>query len=195
MNGDRLVWLDLEMTGLDLDRHVIVEIAALVTDDDLEPVDDGIDLIVHQPPSALAEMDDYVRNMHTKSGLLPEIEASTLSLADAGAQVLDYVRGHVAEGSSPLCGNSIGVDRRFLDRYLPAVDRYVHYRSIDVSSLKELCRRWNPAVYKGRPGKRETHRALDDIRESIEELRFYRDRFLQLPPTGDEEVATTADAS
>jgi oligoribonuclease len=195
MNGERLVWLDLEMTGLDLDRHVIVEIAALVTDDDLEPVDDGIDLIVHQPPSALAEMDDFVRNMHTKSGLLPQIEASTLSLEDAGAQVVEYLRARVPESTAPLCGNSIGVDRRFLDRYLPSVDRYVHYRSIDVSSLKELCRRWNPAVYKGRPGKSETHRALDDIRESIEELRFYRDRFLQLPPTGDEEAATTADAS
>jgi oligoribonuclease len=179
MNGERLVWLDLEMTGLDLDRHVIVEIAALVTDDDLEPVDDGIDLIVHQPPSALAEMDDFVRNMHTKSGLLPEIEASTLTLADAGAQVLDYVRGHVREGKSPMCGNSIGVDRRFLDRQLPELDRYIHYRSIDVSSLKELCRRWYPVVYKGRPGKTETHRALADVRESIAELKYYREQMLR----------------
>ena len=183
MNGDRLVWLDLEMTGLDLDRHVIVEIAALVTDDDLEPVDDGIDLIVHQPPSALAEMDDFVRNMHTKSGLLPEIEASTLSLADAGAQVLDYVRGHVAEGSSPLCGNSIGVDRRFLDRQLPELDRYIHYRSIDVSSFKELCRRWYPAAYKKRPGKTEKHRALADVEESIAEMRYYRVAMLRPPET------------
>jgi oligoribonuclease len=179
MNGERLVWLDLEMTGLDLDRHVIVEIAALVTDDDLEPVDDGIDLIVHQPPSALAEMDDFVRNMHTKSGLLPEIEASTLSLADAGAQVLDYVRSHVGEGKSPLCGNSIGVDRRFLDRQLPELDRYIHYRSIDVSSFKELCRRWYPAVYKGRPGKSETHRALADVQESIAEMKYYRENMLR----------------
>jgi len=177
--GDRLVWLDLEMTGLDLDRHVIVEIAALVTDDDLEPVDDGIDLIVHQPPSALAEMDDFVRNMHTKSGLLPEIEASTLSLADAGAQVLDYVRGHVGEGQSPLCGNSIGVDRRFLDRQLPELDRYIHYRSVDVSSFKELCRRWYPTVYKGRPGKTETHRALADVQESIAEMKYYREQMLR----------------
>src|SRR3954447_1546697 len=148
-NGDRLVWLDLEMTGLDLDRHVIVEIAALVTDADLEPVDDGIDLIVHQPPSALAEMDDYVRNMHTKSGLLPEIESSTLSLADAGARVLDYVRGHVGEGSPPRCANSIGGARRFHDRQLPELARFLHFRSIDVSSFKELCRRWYPVVYKG----------------------------------------------
>ncbi|HEY3673835.1 MAG TPA: oligoribonuclease [Acidimicrobiia bacterium] len=181
MNGERLVWLDLEMTGLDLDRHVIVEIAALVTDDDLEPVDEGIDLIVHQPPSALAEMDDFVRTMHTKSGLLPEIEASTLTLADAGAQVLGYVRGHVSEGSSPLCGNSIGVDRRFLDRQLPELDRYIHYRSIDVSSFKELCRRWYPVVYKGRPGKTETHRALADVRESIAEMKYYREHMLRRP--------------
>ena len=179
MNSERLVWLDLEMTGLDLDRHVIVEIAALVTDNDLEPVDDGIDLIVHQPPSALAEMDDYVRNMHTKSGLLKEIEASSLSLADAGAQVLDYVRGHVPEGQSPLCGNSIGVDRRFLDRQLPELDRYIHYRSVDVSSFKELCRRWYPAVYKGRPGKSETHRALADVQESIAEMKYYREHMLR----------------
>jgi len=176
---DRLVWLDLEMTGLDVERHVIVEIAALVTDDDLEPVDDGIDLIVHQPPSALAEMDDFVRAMHTKSGLLPEIEASTLSLAEAGAQVLDYVRAHVDEGSSPLCGNSIGVDRRFLDRQLPELDKFLHYRSIDVSSFKELCRRWYPAVYKGRPGKSETHRALADVLESIAELKYYREQMLR----------------
>ncbi len=192
MNGDRLVWLDLEMTGLDLDRHVIVEIAALVTDDDLEPVDDGIDLIVHQPPSALAEMDDFVRNMHTKSGLLPEIEASTLSLADAGAQVLDYVRSHVAEGSSPLCGNSIGVDRRFLDRQLPELDRYIHYRSIDVSSFKELCRRWYPVVYKGRPGKTETHRALADVRESIAEMKYYRENMLLPAPAASTAAAPSA---
>jgi len=182
MNGERLVWLDLEMTGLDLDRHVIVEIAALVTDDDLEPVDDGIDLIVHQPPSALAEMDDFVRNMHTKSGLLPEIEASTLSLADAGAQVLDYVRGHVAEGSSPLCGNSIGVDRRFLDRQLPELDRYIHCRSMDVWSFREVSRRWYPVVYKGRPGKTETHRALADVQESIAEMKYYREHMLLPAP-------------
>jgi oligoribonuclease len=178
-NGDRLVWLDLEMTGLDLERHVIVEIAALVTDNELEPIDDGIDLIVHQPASALEQMDDFVTAMHTKSGLLPEIAASTLSLDDAGAQVLEYVRGHVAEGTSPLCGNSIGVDRRFLDRQLPELDRYLHYRSIDVSSFKELCRRWYPDVYKRRPDKTETHRALADVRESIAELRYYRENMLR----------------
>ncbi len=183
-NDGRLVWLDLEMTGLDLERHVIVEIAALVTDDELEPLDDGIDLIVHQPAAALAEMDDFVRAMHTKSGLLPAIEASTLALADAGAQTLAYVRGHVpTAGVAPLCGNSIGVDRRFLDRQLPELDRWLHYRSIDVSSFKELCRRWYPVVYKGRPGKTETHRALADVRESIAELRYYREHMLLPAPT------------
>ena len=176
----RLAWLDLEMTGLDVTRHVIVEIAMLVTDADLVALDDGIDLVVHQPPAALAEMDDVVRAMHTRSGLLAEIEASSLSLADAGDQALAYLRGHVpAPGQVPLCGNSIGVDRRFLDRQLPELEADLHYRSIDVSSLKELCRRWYPAAYQGRPGKRETHRALDDVRESIAELAYYRDTILR----------------
>src|SRR5215510_1727824 len=179
---DRLVWLDLEMTGLDVRRHVIVEIAALVTDGDLVELDDGIDLVVHQPPAALAEMDDYVRAMHTRSALLPAIESSTLSLADAGVQVLEYVRQHVpSAGTAPLRGNSIGVDRRFLDHQLPDLDAYLHYRSIDVSSLKELCRRWYPAVYKQRPGKAESHRALSDVRESIAELRYYREHLLRAP--------------
>jgi len=183
-NDGRLVWLDLEMTGLDVERHVIVEIAALVTDDELEPLDDGIDLIVHQPASALAAMDDFVRAMHTKSALLPAIESSTLSLADAGAQTLEYIRGHVpTAGVAPLCGNSIGVDRRFLDRQLPELDQWLHYRSIDVSSFKELCRRWYPAVYKGRPNKAETHRALADVQESIAELRYYRENMLREPST------------
>jgi oligoribonuclease len=177
--GERLVWLDLEMTGLDVTRHVIVEIAALVTDLDLEPVDDGIDLVVHQPPDALAEMDDFVRRMHTRSGLLAAIEASDVSLEDAGARTLEYVSAHVPAGTSPLCGNSIGVDRRFLDRQLPALDAHLHYRSIDVSSLKELCRRWFPEEYKGRPAKTEKHRALDDVRESIAELKYYRETMLK----------------
>jgi oligoribonuclease len=177
-SADRLVWLDLEMTGLDTNRHVIVEIAALVTDSELEPVDDGIDLVVHASDDELAAMDDFVRAMHTKSSLLPAIQASDVTLEAAGDAVLEYVRSHVPEGTAPLCGNSIGVDRRFLDRYLPALDGYLHYRSIDVSSLKELCRRWYPQVYKGRPAKRETHRALDDVRESINELRYYREKLL-----------------
>ena len=178
--SDRLVWMDLEMTGLDTARHTIVEIAVLVTDSELELVDDGIDLIVHATPEQLAEMDDFVTKMHTKSGLLPGdrgVDASaSRTPARPGARVpREQLPG---PGTAPLCGNSIGVDRRFLDRYLPEVDQYVHYRSVDVSSFKELCRRWYPAVYKHRPDKAETHRALDDIRESIEELRFYRANML-----------------
>jgi oligoribonuclease len=174
--SDRLVWIDLEMTGLDTGRHTIVEIAVLVTNSELELIDDdGIDLIVHAGPAALAEMDEYVRKMHTKSGLLPAMEASKLTLAEAGDRVLEYLADHLpGPNTAPLCGNSIGVDRRFLDRYLTEVDQYLHYRSIDVSSIKELCRRWYPDAYKKRPDKAETHRALDDIRESIEELRWYR---------------------
>jgi oligoribonuclease len=174
-----LVWLDLEMTGLEVHRHVVVEIAVLVTDSALEPLDDGIDVVVHQPEAAMAEMDDFVRKMHTRSGLLPAIAASEVILADAQARVLDYVRAHVPTSrTAPLCGNSIGVDRRFMHRYLTELDEYLHYRSIDVSSLKELCRRWYPEIYRQRPAKQETHRALDDVLESIAELRYYRDTML-----------------
>lgn len=181
-SADRLVWLDLEMTGLDTSRHVIVEIAALVTDGDLRPLDDGIDLVVHASEADLAEMDRHVTNMHTRSGLLPEIRAATRTLAEAGAETLAYVRRHVpTAGSAPVCGNSIGVDRRFLDRHLPDLDGYLHYRSIDVSTLKELCRRWAPAAYAARPKKAESHRALADVHESIAELAYYRDAFLRLP--------------
>jgi oligoribonuclease len=179
---DQLVWLDLEMTGLDVARHAIVEIAVLVTDSDLQPLDDGIDIVVHQPAEVLDRMDDFVRRMHEKSGLLMEIGASPVSLTDAGARALAYVRTHVPKpGVAPLCGNSIGVDRRFLDRQLPELDTYLHYRSIDVSSLKELCRRWYPEAYRLRPSKAEAHRALDDVRESIAELRYYRETILKPP--------------
>jgi oligoribonuclease len=176
---DPLVWIDLEMTGLEVEKHVIVEIACIVTDAELVTLDDGIDIVIHASADELARMDDFVRNMHTKSGLLPAIEASTVSVAAAQERVLAYVRSHVPEpGRAPLCGNSIGVDRRFLDQYMRELDSYLHYRSIDVSSLKELCRRWYPAIYRKRPGKAEHHRALDDIRESVEELRFYRKNLL-----------------
>ncbi len=181
---DRLVWLDLEMTGLDVERHRIVEIAVAVTDAQLELLDDGIDLVVHQPADVLAQMDDFVRTMHTKSGLLPEIEGSSLSLDAAGVQVLEYLARFVPTAkTAPMCGNSIGVDRRFLHRWLPSLDEYLHYRSIDVSSLKELCRRWYPAAYRKRPGKAEAHRALADVRESIAELRYYREAMLRPPET------------
>jgi oligoribonuclease len=181
-DAECFIWLDLEMTGLEVTRHVIVEIAVLATDAALEPLDDGIDVVIHQPPEALAEMDAYVRTMHTTSGLLPAIETSTVTLEDAGGRALDYVRSHVpGPRTAPLCGNSIGVDRRFLDRHLPELDAYLHYRNVDVSSVKELCRRWYPEAYKQRPGKSETHRALDDVHESIAELRYYRDTIF-LPP-------------
>jgi oligoribonuclease len=179
---DRLVWMDLEMTGLDLQRHHIVEIAVLVTDANLDVLADGLDLVVHQPAEVLVEMDDFVRKMHTKSGLLSEIERSSLTLDAAGEQTLEYIKQFVPEpAAAPLCGNSIGVDRRFLDRYLPDLDRYLHYRSIDVSSLKELCRRWYPEAYKKRPSKTEAHRALDDVTESVAELRYYREAIMRLP--------------
>lgn len=184
-DDDRLVWIDLEMTGLDVEHHVIVEIACIVTDSALNMLDDGIDLVIHADDAELARMDDFVRRMHTKSGLLPLIKTSTVTVAAAQARVLEYIAQHVSTRSSaPLCGNSIGVDRRFLDRYMHELDTYLHYRSIDVSSLKELSRRWYPAIYKKRPGKAETHRALDDIRESIAELVYYRNElFVPVEPS------------
>jgi len=179
---DRLVWVDLEMTGLDVESDVIVEIACIVTDASLIPLDDGIQLVVHADADTLARMNDYVREMHTKSGLVALIEQSDVSVPAAQQAALEYVKKHVTKPSSaPLCGNSIGTDRGFLARYMTELDEYLHYRSIDVSSLKELCRRWNHPLYRKRPGKAEHHRALDDIRESIEELRFYRDNLLRLP--------------
>jgi oligoribonuclease len=173
--------MDLEMTGLDPTRHVIVEIATLVTDDTLDIVAEGPDLVVHQPPEALALMEDIVREMHTRSGLLPAIQASDVSLADAGAATLDFIRSHVpAPRSVPLCGNSIGTDRRFLAAYLPEIENFLHYRSVDVSTIKELALRWAPEVVEAAPRKETTHRALDDIRESVAELRWYREHLFRL---------------
>jgi oligoribonuclease len=167
--------MDLEMTGLDPATDVIVEIATLVTDDGLEIVAEGPDLVVHQPPSALAGMGEVVREMHTRSGLLPAIESSTISLADAGDATLAFIRQHVPVARTvPLCGNSIGTDRTFIARDMPGVDAYLHYRMIDVSSIKELVRRWYPRVYFAAPEKQGGHRALADITESIRELRYYR---------------------
>jgi oligoribonuclease len=167
--------MDLEMTGLDPARDVIVEIATLVTDDELTIIDDGLDLVVHQPDEALASMQDVVREMHTSSGLIDEIKASTISLEEAGHRTLDYIKQHVgAARSVPLCGNSIGTDRRFLAKYLPDIEEYLHYRSIDVSSVKELAKRWYPKECSTAPGKVSAHRALGDIRESVAELQYYR---------------------
>jgi oligoribonuclease len=171
-----LAWMDLEMTGLDPDRHVIVEIATLITDDNLELVAEGPDLVIHQPPEAMALMDDYVREMHTRSGLLALIEGSTISAAEAAAETLTFLRTHIPEASTvPLCGNSIGTDRRFLAKWFPEIEDYLHYRSVDVSTIKELTKRWNPEALTKAPRKARGHRALDDIRESLTELRFYRD--------------------
>lgn len=163
------------MTGLDPGLHSIVEIAVLITDDNLETVAIGPDLVVHQPEEVLAGMDETVRAMHTESGLVEQIRSSTVSLAEAGAAVLAFLRDHIAEPRTvPLCGNSIGTDRRFLARHLPDIENFLHYRSIDVSTVKELARRWQPLVYEGAPTKASGHRALDDITESLEELRWYR---------------------
>jgi oligoribonuclease len=170
-----LAWIDLEMTGLDPARHAIVEIATIVTDDELAVVAEGPDLVVAQPPEVLADMDDVVRKMHTRSGLLDQITASTVSLAEAGERTFAFIRSHVPEPRSvPLAGNSIGMDRRFLAAHLPQIEEYLHYRSVDVSTLKELCRRWYPEALHGAPKKAGGHRALDDIRESIAELAYYR---------------------
>jgi oligoribonuclease len=167
--------MDLEMTGLDPSRNVIVEIATLITDDDLVTVAEGPDIVVHASDEELAQMDGVVRRMHARSGLLASIEASSTSLAEAGRQTLAFLRAQIETPRSvPLCGNSIGTDRRFLAMHLPQVDEFLHYRSVDVSSIKELCRRWYPDVLAQAPTKAETHRALDDIRESIAELAYYR---------------------
>ena len=163
-----LVWMDLEMTGLDHTSDVIVEIATLITDDDLKIVAEGPDLVVHQTDDVLARMDPFVVDMHTKSGLLELIRTSTMSLEEAGAATLAFIKEHVpGERSVPLCGNSIGIDRRFLAAYLPEIEEHLHYRSVDVSSIKELVRRWYPEVLTQRGWKQGAHRALDDIRGSV----------------------------
>src|SRR5688572_24954716 len=158
--------MDLEMTGLDPDRHTIVEIATLVTDDELVVVEEGPDLVVAQGEAALAAMEPVVRDMHARSGLLTAIAESSLTLEEAGRLTLEFIRRHVPDPRTvPLCGNSIGTDRRFLARHLPAIEDHLHYRSIDVSSVKELARRWYPAAVTGAPQKSGGHRAMDDIRE------------------------------
>ena len=170
-----LAWIDLEMTGLDPARHTIVEIACLITDDDLQLVEEGPDLVVHASPEQLADMDDFVRTMHTRSGLLADdrgvdAEPRRRRGADPGLP-----RSHIPEARTvPLAGNSIGTDRRFLADQLPEIEDFLHYRSVDVSTIKELCRRWLPDVYKAAPEKKGGHRALQDIRESVAELAYYR---------------------
>jgi oligoribonuclease len=177
-----LAWMDLEMTGLDPARHAIVEIATIVTDDDLAVVAEGPDLVVHATPEQLAGMEPVVRDMHTRSGLLGAIESSSLTLEEAGRLTLEFLKTHVpVKGAVPLCGNSIGTDRRFLATHLPDIENWLHYRSIDVSTVKELCRRWYPQVLAQAPVKKTAHRALDDVRESVAELVFYRQAIFAAP--------------
>ena len=191
--NDRLVWIDCEMTGLDYVKDALVEVAALVTDFDLNVLGDGVDVVIAPPPEALEQMVPFVRDMHTSSGLIDELAGGT-TLADAEAQVLAYVREHCAEGSRPpLAGNSVGTDRTFLARDMPELESFLHYRNVDVSSIKELSRHWYPRVYFNAPAKSGGHRALADIRESIEELRYYREAvFAPLPGPDTDEVRRIA---
>lgn len=179
---DRIVWIDCEMTGLDLEQDALIEVAALVTDYDLNQLGDGIDVIVRPPAEALAQMGEFVREMHTSSGLLEELEGG-VTLADAEAQVLAYVREWVPEpGKAPLGGNTVATDRSFLARDMPVLESHLHYRIIDVSSIKELSRRWYPRAYFQAPEKHGGHRAMADIVESIAELRYYREAVFRPEP-------------
>jgi oligoribonuclease len=195
--ADRLVWVDCEMTGLDLARDALIEIAVVVTDAELTPLDSGIDLVIHASDDSLDGMIPVVRDMHESSGLTHLVRASTMTVGEAERQVLDYVRRFVAEpGIAPLCGNSIATDRGFLARDMPAFDQFLHYRMVDVSSIKELARRWYPQVYFNQPAKGLAHRALADILESIRELAYYR-RAIFVPspgPSTDEAAAAAAAA-
>lgn len=173
--NNRLVWIDCEMTGLDLGNDQMIEIAALVTDADLNIFGEGVDIVIHADDEALAEMPDVVRDMHESSGLTEEVRQSTVTLAEAEQQVLNYIREHVPDVRSvPLAGNSIATDRGFISRDMPELDAHLHYRMVDVSSVKELCRRWFPRVYYAQPEKGLAHRALADVQESIRELAYYR---------------------
>ncbi|NNH23411.1 oligoribonuclease [Pseudokineococcus marinus] len=184
-----MVWIDCEMTGLDLERDALVEVAVLVTDSELEVVGEGLDVVIAPPPEALEQMRDVVRDMHTSSGLLEELAAGT-TLEDAQRQVLEHVRALVPEArKAPLAGNSVGTDRGFLARDMPDLVDHLHYRIIDVSSVKELARRWYPRAYFASPEKAGGHRALADIRESIEELRYYREAVFVPQPGPDSATA------
>lgn len=186
--NDRLVWIDCEMTGLDYVADALVEVAALVTDFDLNVLGDGVDLVIAPPPEAVAQMVPFVREMHTTSGLLDELTTGT-TLEDAQAQVLSYLREHCPEGSRPpLAGNSVATDRAFIARDMPELDGFLHYRIVDVSSIKELSRHWYPRAYFNAPQKAGGHRALADIQESIEELRFYREAVFVPPPGPDTDL-------
>jgi oligoribonuclease len=193
--ADLLVWIDCEMTGLDLGKDKLIEVAALVTDPELNVLGEGVDLVIKADEAALDAMPPVVRDMHAKSGLTEEVRRSTITMAEAEEQILAYVREHVPNPrTAPLCGNSIATDRGFLARDMPALDSHLHYRMIDVSSIKELCRRWYPRVYFGQPPKGLAHRALADIRESIRELEYYR-RTVFVPLPGPDVEAAKAIAA
>ena len=186
---DRLVWIDCEMTGLDLEHDALIEIACLVTDGELNLLDDGIDEIIKPPPEALDQMPDIVREMHTASGLL-DVLAEGIALGEALERVLSYVQGHVKEPKKvPLCGNSIATDRSFLARDMPELDAFLNYRMVDVSSIKELARRWYPRTYFASPLKHGGHRALADINDSVRELRYYREAIFVPRPGPDSATA------
>ncbi len=174
-----LIWIDMEMSGLDPETCHVLEIATIVTNGDLEIVAEGPDLVVHQPDEVLDAMDEWNTTHHGESGLTQAVKDSKISVAEAEAQTIAFLRQHCPEGKSPLCGNSIGQDRRFIVKYMPALSDFLHYRSVDVSTIKELARRWYPALEA--PPKSEAHRALDDIKESIEELRFYKNAVFKAP--------------
>jgi oligoribonuclease len=192
--NDRLVWIDCEMTGLDLGRDALIEIAALVTDGELNILDEGVDVVIKPPSEAVAQMSKVVRDMHTTSGLLKELPGG-VALAEAEELVLSYIRTHVPDAKkAPLCGNSIATDRSFLARDMHALDAHLHYRMVDVSSIKELSRRWYPRVYFASPDKKGGHRALADITESIRELRYYRAAVFVAQPGPDSETARALSA-
>ena len=176
---NHLIWMDLEMTGLDPEKERIIEMAVIVTDSQLNVVAEGPVLVVHQPDSLLDAMDEWNKNTHGKSGLIAKVKASTLTEEAAEAQLIEFISQYVPKNASPLCGNSIHQDRRFLVKYMPKLEDYLHYRNLDISTLKELCKRWKPAVY-GKFQKSGKHEALADIYESIDELKFYREHFLNL---------------
>ena len=187
--NDKLVWIDCEMTGLSLEHDALIEVAALVTDFELNVLGDGVDLVIKPPQAALDQMNEFVTTMHTTSGLITELDAG-LTLAEAQDQVLTYVREFVPEPrKAPMAGNTIGTDRTFLARDMPELEEWVHYRVIDVSSIKELSRQWFPRAYFAAPTKAGNHRALADIQESIEELRYYRRAVFTPPPGIDTEAA------
>ncbi|WP_425303612.1 oligoribonuclease [Nocardia wallacei] len=178
-----MVWMDCEMTGLRLDSDKLIEVAALVTDSDLNILGEGVDIVIHADDTALAAMPPVVQEMHARSGLTDEVRRSTVTMAEAERQVLDYVKEYVpAPRTVPLAGNSIATDRGFIARDMPELDAHLHYRMVDVSSIKELCRRWYPRIYFGQPEKGLTHRALADIQESIRELEYYRRTAFVAPP-------------